>query len=286
MSDTVLHVGKVSGHLRLRSASAHAPARLAGAGLGRPLLPPARGRAGSVGLRRPADRRRRPCRRHPAPARCRSARLLAAASRRAPQPAVDPPHASRPRRRLRPPGGQARARAGAREHEARLQHLPRAARVRARRPRARGAGGSAHRHLRRSRPLPRRDGGLRRVGLRGRPLRHRAPGPSRRHRSGRAEAALRRPARPDQGSRDAPAGGSRRRGAPCPASSSRSRATGRCARSSRRARDSSGSTSAVRFLGRVPEIGPAYERAAVVVVPSLGEGFGMARSRRRSGAGP
>ena len=32
---------------------------------------------------------------------------------------------------------------------------------------------------------------------------------------------------------------------------------------------------AVRFVGRVSPIAPAYERAAVVVVPSLGEGFGM-----------
>ena len=31
----------------------------------------------------------------------------------------------------------------------------------------------------------------------------------------------------------------------------------------------------VRFLGRVSPIAPAYERAALVVVPSLGEGFGM-----------
>ncbi len=33
--------------------------------------------------------------------------------------------------------------------------------------------------------------------------------------------------------------------------------------------------SAVRFLGRVSPVDPAYERNAVVVVPSLGEGFGM-----------
>lgn len=32
---------------------------------------------------------------------------------------------------------------------------------------------------------------------------------------------------------------------------------------------------AVRFLGAVTPIGPAYESAAVTVVPSLGEGFGM-----------
>jgi len=31
----------------------------------------------------------------------------------------------------------------------------------------------------------------------------------------------------------------------------------------------------VRFAGRVSPVAPAYERAAVVVVPSLGEGFGM-----------
>jgi glycosyltransferase involved in cell wall biosynthesis len=31
----------------------------------------------------------------------------------------------------------------------------------------------------------------------------------------------------------------------------------------------------VRFAGRVAPVAPAYERAAVVVVPSLGEGFGM-----------
>ena len=31
----------------------------------------------------------------------------------------------------------------------------------------------------------------------------------------------------------------------------------------------------VRFVGRVTPVAPAYERAAVVVVPSLGEGFGM-----------
>jgi pimeloyl-ACP methyl ester carboxylesterase len=31
----------------------------------------------------------------------------------------------------------------------------------------------------------------------------------------------------------------------------------------------------VRFLGRVSPIGPAYERAALVVAPSFGEGFGM-----------
>lgn len=31
----------------------------------------------------------------------------------------------------------------------------------------------------------------------------------------------------------------------------------------------------VRWLGRVSPVSPAYERAAVVVVPSLGEGFGM-----------
>jgi len=36
-----------------------------------------------------------------------------------------------------------------------------------------------------------------------------------------------------------------------------------------------GLDSAVRFLGRVSPVAPAYERAAVVVVPSLGEGFGM-----------
>ncbi len=32
---------------------------------------------------------------------------------------------------------------------------------------------------------------------------------------------------------------------------------------------------AVRFVGRVSPMAPAYERAAAVVVPSLGEGFGM-----------
>src|SRR5262249_4619535 len=36
-----------------------------------------------------------------------------------------------------------------------------------------------------------------------------------------------------------------------------------------------GVADAVTFVGRVAPIGPAYERAAVVVVPSRGEGFGM-----------
>ena len=36
-----------------------------------------------------------------------------------------------------------------------------------------------------------------------------------------------------------------------------------------------GLESAVRFVGQVPGAGPVLERAAVVVVPSLGEGFGM-----------
>ena len=36
-----------------------------------------------------------------------------------------------------------------------------------------------------------------------------------------------------------------------------------------------GVAGAVTFAGRVTPIGPAYERAAVVVVPSRGEGFGM-----------
>ena len=33
--------------------------------------------------------------------------------------------------------------------------------------------------------------------------------------------------------------------------------------------------SSVRFLGRVSPVGPELESAAIVVVPSLGEGFGM-----------
>ena len=40
-------------------------------------------------------------------------------------------------------------------------------------------------------------------------------------------------------------------------------------------RASSGSTDVVTFLGRVAPVAPVFERAEVVVVPSLGEGFGM-----------
>ena len=40
-------------------------------------------------------------------------------------------------------------------------------------------------------------------------------------------------------------------------------------------RTSSGSSDAVRFLGFVSPVQTAIENAAIVVVPSLGEGFGM-----------
>ena len=67
---------------------------------------------------------------------CRPARLLAAAPSRAPHAAGDPAHASRPCGRLRPAGGEARAGPLAREHQARVQRLPRAAGVRGRGSRA------------------------------------------------------------------------------------------------------------------------------------------------------
>ena len=69
-------------------------------------------------------------------------------------PADDPPHASRPRRRLRPDRRDVRRRADPPLDEARLQRVPRGPRLRARRPDDRRARPPADRDLARARPLP------------------------------------------------------------------------------------------------------------------------------------
>ena len=120
-------------------------------------------------------------------------------------PADDPAHAPRPRRRLRPDGGHARRRAGAALDQARLQRVPRGPHLRARRPDDRRARAPADRDLARPRPLPVGDRGLRRAGLRDRPLRHRRRARARAVRRRGAALPLHRPADPDQGPRRAAA---------------------------------------------------------------------------------
>ena len=116
-------------HLRFRGAPPVAAAAAAGAWLGRSVADAARARAGRVGVRARADAPRRPARLDLARGRRRPARVPPA--RRLPRaaPAGDPAHASRPRRRLRPDGGSAGARAGALLDEARLQRVPRETRA-------------------------------------------------------------------------------------------------------------------------------------------------------------
>ena len=116
-------------------------------------------------------------------------------------PADDPPHPSRPRRRLRPDGRDGGGRSGAALDQARLQRVPRGPGLRARRPHDRRARAPADRDLARPRPLPERDRGLRRAGLRDRPLRHRRRARARAVCRRGAALPLHRPPDPDQGPR-------------------------------------------------------------------------------------
>ena len=118
--------------------------------------------------------------------------------------------------------------------------------------------------------------GLRREGVRDRPLRHRGRARSRRRPAGEPRLAVRRPADSDQGPRDRCCARSPARARRSPASSSTSAGDGPLEpelRATRRA--ARRSSEAVAFLGRVAPVQPVLERAAIVVVPSLGEGFGM-----------
>ncbi len=114
-------------------------------------------------------------------------------------PADDPPHAPRPRRRVRPDGRDARRGADPALDEARLQRVPRGADLRARRPDDRRARPPADRDLARPRPLPVRDGGLPRAGLRDRPLRDRGRARAEAVRRRGAALPLHRAPDPDQG---------------------------------------------------------------------------------------
>ena len=116
--------------------------------------------------------------------------------------------------------------------------------------------------------------------LRDRPLRdRRGPGAAAAARAG-PRLALRRPARPDQGPRRAARARSPTRARACP-SLELELAGRRAARAgaARAGRASSGSTTRSTFLGRVAPVAPVLERAGIVVVPSLGEGFGHGRAR-------
>ena len=122
------------------------------------------------------------------------------------QPSTDdPPHPPRPRRRLRSDGRDGGGRPGAALDQARLQRVPRRPGLRARRPDDRRARAPADRDLTRACALPERDGGLRRAGLRDRPLRHRRRARARAVRRRGAALPLHRPPDPDQGARRAAA---------------------------------------------------------------------------------
>ena len=135
---------------------------------------------------------------------------------------------------------------------------------------------SAHRDLGRARPLPRRGRGFRRRRVRGRPLRDRG-GPG-------AADVRSRPALPACSAWDGSCRSrgtmcccvrSRRRAMPFPASSCNSPGRARWKTTSGAVPKSSASASRYGFLGLVSPIEPVLEAAGIVVVPSLGEGFGM-----------
>ena len=91
----------------------------------------------------------------------------------------------------------------------------------------------------------------------------------------RAARALRRPADPRQGT-PRPAPRARPGARPCPRARPRRRRPRPARACAPGVRDvSSESVDAVRFLGFVSPVQTAIENAAIVVVPSLGEGFGM-----------
>ena len=171
--------------------------------------------------------------------------------------------------------GSVDARAAPALDEARVQRVPGRALVRVRRPLGGLARARAHRDLARARAVPRRDRGLRRGRLRDRPLRDRRRTAPRLRTTGpeprllcigrlipikghlvllRALAQAR--ARVPDVVLDV-AG----RGPLEPALKAYARELGL--------------EDAVRFLGFVSPVQSAVENAAVVVVPSLGEGFGM-----------
>ena len=132
-----------------------------------------------------------------------------------------------------------------------------------------------HRDLAGTRALSRGDRGLRRGELRDRPLRDLLARLGAALRRLRAPAPLRRPTDPDQGPPRAPAGTRPGAGARARSRRSTSPAAGRSSRRSRSTRRELGLEDAVRFLGFVSPVQAAVEQAAIVVVPSLGEGFGM-----------
>ena len=159
--------------------------------------------------------------------------------------------------------------------EARLQRVPREPRLRARRPRDREPRAHAHRDLARARALPRGGRGLRRRELRDRPLRDRAGRRAAAVRGRRAAAAVRRAPDPDQGSHRPAA--RVRRGAQqrCRTSSSTSPGAARSSRRCARSRRSSASRTPCASSATSRRCSARSRSAAVVVVPSMGEGFGM-----------
>ena len=185
------------------------------------------------------------------------------------QPA-DRAHASRARGRARPAGGRARPRSDPRQHQARLQRVS----LQPARRRCRSRSGplrtSPDRDLARPRPLSRRDRGVPRART----------SPSCTTASRRGRSRLRRPAptRLCAVGRLIPIKGfdvllgafaSARKELSGPDSRDRRGGPARGASSAPQAPDG------VTFLGRVAPVQDVYERNAIVVVPSRGEGFGM-----------
>ena len=141
-------------HLRVRGAPALAPASTPRARLGHAALDAARERARRLGLRARAHGPRRAARRRADLARRRRLRVPRARPLPRRRAAADPPHTPRPRGRVRADRRLARTRADPHVDEARVQRVPRGARVRARGPRRREPGARAHRDLAGARALP------------------------------------------------------------------------------------------------------------------------------------
>ena len=165
--------------------------------------------------------------------------------------------------------------------------VPRAAGVRASATgRSAALARPAHRDLRRSRPLPRRDGGLRPSRLSRSSTTGSPPGPSRRRHRGRAAAALRRPARPDQGPRRRfCARFAEARGSVPGARARASRATVRCAASSRRlARRARARATPSASSAASSPVAPAYEGRRSSSSRRAARVSAWSRSRRPSAA--
>ena len=200
----------------------------------------------------PARGLRRPGRGRPPPARRRPDRVSPHRRGRAPPAPGAAAHAPRARRLPRPARGPPGPRAGAREHEARLQPVPARRALRRRRPNGRQAPRPAHRDLRGPGPLPGRDGGVRGVELRDRPLRHRARAEPEPHAGDAPRLAVVGRLVPIKGHdtllRASPSPHARSPGLELEIAGSRA-ARGRAARPGRAALGLDGT---VRFLGQVP----------------------------------